>query len=303
MSNQEIKISGFTFVKNAVKFDYPVVESILSILDVVDEMIVNVGKSDDTTLKLIRSIKSPHKHKIRIIEREWPPQFTEKSRILAMQTNIALYECRYDWCFYIQADELFHPDDAPLIRRAIEKVHNNRDIEGILFDYVHFFGDYNWCADSYSWYRKEIRIIRNHIGVTSYKDAQGFRLDCKKLKVLDSGARIHHYGWVRLPEKMQKKKEYHDSLHHRGDERKEINKNFRYENFIDPKALKRFKGKHPDLMEKRIAEYKNIFDPFSVPFRPNKKQLRKRFFNWIGKKTGIYFGEYKNYYIVEKLKK
>ena len=38
-----MKVSGFTFVRNVVKYDYPVVESIRSILPVVDEFIVNVG--------------------------------------------------------------------------------------------------------------------------------------------------------------------------------------------------------------------------------------------------------------------
>lgn len=299
MKKSKIKISGFTFIKNAIEFDYPAVESILSILPLVDEMIVNVGKSQDDTLELIRSIKSPHQHKIRIIEREWPKQFTEKSRVLAMQTNIALYECQYDWCFYIQADELFHVDDTNLIRKTLEQVHDNKEVEGILFDYVHFFGNYHWYGSSSNWYRKEIRLIRNHIGVTSYKDAQGFRLDCKKLKVIDSGARIHHYGWVRLPEKMEKKKQYHDSLHHRGDKREKLNKNFRYENFIDPKALKPFKGTHPELMAKRIKNYSATFDPQEILFRPRLKDIRKRIVDFIGRRTGVYLGEYRNYRIIK----
>jgi hypothetical protein len=36
-----MKVGGFTFVRNVVKYDYPVVESIRSILPVVDEFIVN----------------------------------------------------------------------------------------------------------------------------------------------------------------------------------------------------------------------------------------------------------------------
>ena len=55
-------------VRNAVKFDYPIVESIKSILPIVDEYMVAVGNSDDGTLELIRSINSP---KIKIIETIW----------------------------------------------------------------------------------------------------------------------------------------------------------------------------------------------------------------------------------------
>ena len=63
-----MKVSGFTFVRNAVKYDYPVVESIRSILPVVDEFIVNIGRCEDGTLELIRSIGDP---KIEIVESVW----------------------------------------------------------------------------------------------------------------------------------------------------------------------------------------------------------------------------------------
>ena len=63
-----MRVSGFTFVRNVVKYDYPVVESIRSILPVVDEFIVNVGRCDDGTLELIRSIGDP---KIKIVESVW----------------------------------------------------------------------------------------------------------------------------------------------------------------------------------------------------------------------------------------
>jgi hypothetical protein len=59
-----MKVSGFTFVKNAVKYGYPVVESIKSILPIVDEFIVCLGDSEDNTTELIKGINSP---KIKII--------------------------------------------------------------------------------------------------------------------------------------------------------------------------------------------------------------------------------------------
>ena len=69
-----MKVSGFTFVRNAVKYDYPVVESIRSILPAVDEFIVNVGRCDDGTLELIRSIRDP---KIKIVESVWDETLRE----------------------------------------------------------------------------------------------------------------------------------------------------------------------------------------------------------------------------------
>ena len=101
-----MKISGFTIVRNAVKFNYPVVASISSILPICDEFIVNVGDSEDGTLELIRSIDSP---KIRIIQNQW--DMSQGSEVLSQQTNLALKECRGDWAFYLQSDEVIHEDD------------------------------------------------------------------------------------------------------------------------------------------------------------------------------------------------
>ena len=61
-----MKISGFTFVRNAGKLYYPIRESIESILPLVDEFLIAVGDndSDDTTIEEIQNINSD---KIKII--------------------------------------------------------------------------------------------------------------------------------------------------------------------------------------------------------------------------------------------
>ena len=55
-----MKISGFTMVRNAEKYYFPIKESIMSILPIVDEFIVALGNNDadDNTLKIIESINS-----------------------------------------------------------------------------------------------------------------------------------------------------------------------------------------------------------------------------------------------------
>ena len=60
-----MKVSGFTFIRNAIIYDYPVVESIKSILPLCDEFIVAVGNSEDQTRLLIESISDS---KIKIID-------------------------------------------------------------------------------------------------------------------------------------------------------------------------------------------------------------------------------------------
>ena len=97
--DKKIKISGFTFVRDAVRLDYPIEESIRSALPIVDEYIVNVGDCTDNTLEVIRDIGDP---RIRIIETDWNPDRFVAGATNADQTNIALDQCRYQWCLYLQ---------------------------------------------------------------------------------------------------------------------------------------------------------------------------------------------------------
>ena len=60
-----MKVSAFTFIKNGQILGYPFLQSIQSILPIVDEFIINVGESEDDTLTLVKSIVNS---KIRIIK-------------------------------------------------------------------------------------------------------------------------------------------------------------------------------------------------------------------------------------------
>jgi len=196
-----MKISGFTIVRNAVKFNYPVVASILSILPICDEFIVNVGDSEDGTLELIQSIKSP---KIRIIQTQW--DMGQGSLVLSQQTNIALKECTGDWAFYLQSDEVIHEEDLPKIKSSMERYLGQKDIDALRFKWFHFYGSFWRYRIDLGWYQKQDRIVRNNGEVESYGDAFGFRrVDGKPLKSRHTGAFLYHYGWVNSNEAMQKR--------------------------------------------------------------------------------------------------
>ena len=194
-----MKVAGFTFVRNALRYDYPIVEAITSILPICDYFLVAVGKSDDDTLALVRSISDP---KIHILETEWDDSLREGGRVLALETDKAFQAipAEYDWCFYIQGDECVHEDDLPVIRDGMELWLHDVDTEGLLFRYRHFYGSFDFMGMSRRWYRREIRIVRNNKNIFSYRDAQGFRkkggTSGKKLTVRFLQAHIHHYGWV-----------------------------------------------------------------------------------------------------------
>ena len=201
-------------VRNADKYYFPIKESIESILPIVDEFIVALGDNSDgdKTREIIESIGSD---KIKIIDRVWSEQEFIDGKIFANETTFALEQCTGDWCFYLQADEVVHEKDLDQIVAACKKYKDNKNVDGFLFNYNHFFGDYDHYLPVHGWYKNEIRIVRNNAKIFSYKDAQSFRKNNDdKLNIIKIKPYIYHYGWVRPPEMMQSKKKEQDSMHH-----------------------------------------------------------------------------------------
>lgn len=285
-----MKVAGFTFIRNAVRYDYPVVESITSLLPLVDELVVCVGDSADNTLELIESIGSS---KIKIIHSVWDDSLREGGKILAIETNKALAAVAHDadWCFYLQGDEVLHEEDYESIRNAMSCYKDDAKVEGLLFNYRHFYGSYQYLGNSRKWYRHEIRIVRNNIGVHSYKDAQGFRIKNRMLNVKLVDAFIYHYGWVKNPNQQTEKQKNFHKLWHSDETVKNMVQADEYDyNSIDSLAL--FQGKHPKVMDNRIS--KMDWD-FQFDISKVKMNFKYRILNFLEKITGHRFFEYKNY--------
>lgn len=289
-----MKVSGFTIVKNAVKFDYPVVESILSILPLCDEFIVNVGVCDDGTLELIQAINSP---KIKIIQYNWDDTLREGGKLLAVETNRAFDAVSADshWAFYIQADEVLHEKYIETVRAAMEAHKHNLNVEGLLFNYTHFYGSYDYVGNSRRWYKREVRVIRNDKQIRSYRDAQGFRKNEEKLRVKQVEAAIFHYGWVKPPKAQQEKqKSFHKMWHDDAQVQKMTSEadEFDYDT-ID--SLVEFKEAHPQVMQKRIQQqnWHFSFDTTKINL-----SLKDRFLLYIEKLTGWRVGEYRNFKVI-----
>lgn len=246
-----MRISGFSFARNAVKLDYPLREALLSILPVVDELVVAVAPGDprDTTRELVASLDDP---RVRIVDAVWDD--ARRQGIYADLTNVALDHCTGDWCLYVQADEALHEDDLPGLRARCEELLDDGRVEGLLFDYLHFFGDYRHVQRGHGWYQKEIRLIRNGIGVRSVRDAQSFRYpDQRRIAVAPAQARVFHYGWVRHPRYMQAKVREFWS-HRRSLEEVEAEYGGREEFDYGPLGrLPAYTGSHPAVMAGRIA--------------------------------------------------
>ena len=309
-------ISGFTFIRNASRLYYPVEESIRSILELVDEFVIAVGKGDpdDNTLEMIEGINS---EKIKIIHTVWEPEKFPRLAEFARQTDIAKEHCTGDWLFYLQGDEVIHEDDHGIIKEACQKHLDNQKVEGFLFKYLHFWGDYEHCFSNHCWYPREIRIIRNNPDIHSYKDAQSFRWmpdfdginymepqNSRALRVIRIPARVFHYGWVRPPSTMQTKKEHFAATREGGHGNYQNLTEFDYGR-MDRVPL--YKGTHASIMQDKIAQFDwkdslRYEGPVAVGRKKAKhEQTKYRLIMWIEKYLlgGRLIGGFKNYKIIQ----
>ncbi len=313
-----MKISGFSFVRNAISLYYPITEAIKSVLSICDEFVIAVGESDDKTREEIAQINSS---KIKIIDTVWDKKYFKGGIINALQTDIAKNECSGEWLFYLQADEVVHEKYLPIIKNRCEELLNNEEVEGLLFRYKHFWGDYEHCHSGHGWYPNEIRIIRNRSDIHSFESAQSFRKfdyyenprqphGHSKLNVAKVDAEIYHYGWVRPPHLMNNKMLALHTLH-KGEKRaKEVMKNISVEFDYGPlNLLSKFDGTHPEVMRKMI-EQMNWEDKLQYQGKPNSyrqphkhERAKYRILSIIEKTflSGKQIGGFKNYKLLKNV--
>ncbi len=277
-----MKISGFTFLRNAHSLGYPFIQSIRSILPIVDEFVIALGPSDDETEKMINEIGS---NKVRLLHTQWNENMKDAGFVYAQQTNLALNNCTGDWAFYLQSDEVVHENDLPVIEEALHQYLNDDRVEALIFDYIHFYGNPGTYAWSPAWYRRESRILKNSIRIMFPSDGQFpvVLTSTKKSRyprAALSGAKIYHYGWVRSEKQMNAKLQ-HVGKYWGRDDISEVN----YAD-IDNFVLREFKGTHPALMKEWLPEAKGIFqaDPnHTLTFR----ELKHRCSLMIEKLLGV----------------
>jgi hypothetical protein len=261
---------------------------------VVDEMIVCVGNSEDETEALIKGIGSD---KIKIVYSVWDDNLRVGGKVLAVETDKALAATAADsdWLFYIQADEVVHEQYHHTITEAMQRYVADAKVEGLLFNYHHFYGSYKYIGDGRSWYSKEIRVIRNNRHIHSYRDAQGFRWDTdRKLNVKLIDAFIYHYGWVKDPFLMHEKREGVGKLWAGEEGKKETTEKqhvaFDYSK-IDSVTL--FTGTHPAVMNNLVAHEDWAFE--ADISKKNFKNVKHRILYFLWQQFGWRPFEYSNY--------
>lgn len=292
-----VKISGITFIKNGLTLGYPILESIQSIDPLVDEVIINVGfedqelTKDDGTYNYLRvNLKGP---KYVFLKSWWDPSITQSGRILAQQTDIALAAAKGEFIQYIQGDEVIHEDDLDLIRQGINDLEKDNRVDGLIFKYLHFYGNTDTIKYTRNVYRREVRLIRNK-NIKSWRDAQGFRFkDDSKIPCKEIAARIFHYGWARPQALMDKKTKAFEKLYH--------GNNIKTQNFTYKRChgLKPFKGTHPLVIKNWIKKNNNSLDLSKLKRDYQWKDLSLLFSDIVEGLTGYRIGEYKNFKVVK----
>ena len=294
-----MKVSGITFIKNGLTLGYPFLESIKSIEPLCDEIIINVGfnnpectEDDGTYDYLTRHLTGD---KYIFLKSWWDPEVSSQGLILSQQTNIALEKATGDIVQYIQGDEAIHEEDFPAIRKGYEELMNREDIQGLVFNYMHFYGNTNVHRHTRSVYRREVRTIKRVPGLLSWKDAQGFRYtDGSKMNAILIPARIFHYGWARPQNVMDQKIKSFSKLYHGKDH--ETKDEFSFRRIW---GLKRFNGTHPKAVQKWIDEHTHDIDILNYPKSYILGDWDLMVSDAIESLTGWRMGEFKNYKLIK----
>ncbi len=286
-------LSGFTIVRNAVKLDFGIVPAVRSLLAVCDEVVVNVGESEDETRDIVASIGDP---RVRILDSRW--DFSRRNEMLGAETLKAMQACRGSWGIYIQADECLHEDGARILQETVAACDGDERVEGLLVKYLHFYGGFDTVATSRRWYRREVRCVRLGKDIRPYQGAQGFRVGAqyRKIRARVTDAVMYHYGWARPARAIKEKLEISKTIYPWQRPRLEQEKARGYLDWIP--LLKPFTGAHPRAARDWVAARAHDPERIIGPRHLRPMDLRYYASAVIERLTGVRVFEFRNYTLV-----
>ncbi len=199
-------ISGHMIIKNGIKFDYPFVESCLSILPICDEFVFLEGFGDDGTYERLTDLQRQYPDKIRLHRCEWK---NEHWSVLSEMTNHCIKLCQCDYHFQIQADEavneIYHKKIKSLARKGLDFYE---------FGVYHFFSGFNKIYQPGVFYDTFMRMARRdkYPSIRSYGDAMSLGCpdtDSKRFTSQNAidDVKVYHYGYVRKPKALIEKQQ------------------------------------------------------------------------------------------------
>ena len=280
-----MKVSGFTFLRNAEELCYPYIQSIKSILPICDEFIIALGHSQDNSPTVLSHLATTEP-KIKIIETAWNNHMQIKGYTYGQQKMIAQFACTGDWLFYLEGDEIIHEKDLENITKALYQYQDNLEVEALAFHYYHFYGNINTYVSSPTWYRYAPRIIKANVRSYAPDGLYWLVLDSKrsnriarypKAKLLDSY--VYHYGWVRPESAMHRKitqvNKYWGKSHGFGHEYSDI----------DAQILKIFQGTHPKIIDEFFPKAAGIFNAnpnHALTKKEKRQRIKMKLESWFG---------------------
>lgn len=158
---QQPTLSGYSTTYNCVDQNYPFVESITSLLDVCDEVIVVDGGSSDGTWDVLMAMSNENsKLKIKQIERDW--SHPRHSVFDGMQKAAGRDLCTGDFCWQQDVDEIIHENDYQKIRNLLTST--PKSVNLICLPVTEFWGNKGKIRiDINPW---KWRLSRNHSEIT-----------------------------------------------------------------------------------------------------------------------------------------
>lgn len=299
-------VSGFTYVRNGFDYSVPFLEAIHSVLPVCDEFIVVVGDSSDGTREAVEKIDDP---RVKIVDSVWDMSLRKGGKVFAQQSNIGLDHISGDWAFHIQADEVMHERSLPILKKLMEDYRHNDKMDGFLFPFLHFWGDYYHIRSSRRVHPYEIRLFKNNKLIRSYRDSQGFRVynsregyetgkeSGTKLRVIRTDTPVYHYNGIRTPEELYTKLKKFNFFYDQNKGSNQKEKPGGAEDLHKVDRVTEFTGEHPAAMENRIAAFDFTFEHDRSKAR---WKLKDKLVQPVEDFFGIRFGGYKNYTLLKK---
>jgi glycosyltransferase involved in cell wall biosynthesis len=158
---QQPTLSGYSTTYNCVDQNYPFVESITSLLDVCDEVVVVDGGSSDGTWDVLTAMSNENsKLKIKQIERDWT--HPRHAVFDGMQKAAARDLCTGDFCWQQDVDEVIHENDYQKIRNLL--ISTPKSVNLICLPVTEFWGNKGKIRiDINPW---KWRLSRNHPEIT-----------------------------------------------------------------------------------------------------------------------------------------
>jgi glycosyltransferase involved in cell wall biosynthesis len=160
-ARRNLSVSGYTTTYNCISQNYPFVESITSMLDCLDEVVVVDGGSFDGTLDVLNDMARENS-KLKVVSNLVDWNHKRSAVFDGSQKALARSHCTGDICWQQDVDEIIHDNDYAKIRALVRSMHKSHQL--IALPVIEFWGKQgNVRIDINPW---KWRISKNYPHIT-----------------------------------------------------------------------------------------------------------------------------------------